>query len=386
VSAARIGARLFGRALLIGTLACLLAHLAARGIIARSEPAVLTNTTGYLARATGGAEALPTLFGKGDRPSLLIGAAALMNGFSAEQFDARLRSRGLPSSTYNLTSVSFNPEHTWLMAKRVVAAARQKGERLATVIVNFCPATATLAYNKRSEVLKRAALAAPIDLMRALSDGNGAELLGVRLLGGVGPSELRTLLEAQLRPPTLRREEQLRAGLLDAQAGARGARRPAWDPARRGDFQLRTPETAGDYDELLALNQTPKSRAMQVKRFVGANDLKELRFSEKKIDHFVEAVRLLSSVGDCVIVVVEPVRQPEGAPSAEGQGRLDAVLRRVERETGAKTIDLTTTDEITDEDWFDLLLLNETTGRTKLTTILADRVAEATASGCRTRR
>ena len=102
----------------------------------------------------------------------------------------------------------------------------------------------------------------------------------------------------------------------------------------------------------------------------------ELRFDEQQVAPFIEAVSALASVSQETRVVLAPRNPAWNHPTPEGRARLAAVLALIEKETGAKVLDLAESPEFSPEDFIDVTHLNESTGRPKLSRRLAEAVAE----------
>jgi hypothetical protein len=158
---------------------------------------------------------------------------------------------------------------------------------------------------------------------------------------------------------------------------------PEWDPLRRGEARLLYEETREAYAAWARLRSAPEVLALERQWRVDTGDLLELRFDERKVAAFAEAVRALAGVSERTVLLLAPRNRAWAEPSAEGRARLAGVLARLSRETGVPVVDLSEAPEFTPEDFIDVTHLNESSGRPRLSRRLAEalRVPPAPVAG-----
>jgi hypothetical protein len=377
-------------------LALLVAALGlSRGFITLVERTTPPETRAHLTegsgRLVGFLEALPGLARRKDAV-LVFGSSLIQHGFSPEAFEEHL---GAPVTAYNLGFPGVDPELQALLARRVAGAFEQTGRRARLSLVEFTPFQATLARGqaqafREHAAVKKALLADPALLARVArrSPEEASHLGALWLMGGTSPLAVTSLLEQRLlegpapswwpvsppREPDMERKAWV-ARIHEGRAAVERRQVPEWDPQRRGEVRWLFDETREAYTAWARLRSAPEVLETERQWRVETSDLLELRFDERQVRAFIEAVRALASVSRETRVVVAPRNLAWNQPTPEGRARLAAVLALIERETGARVLDLSESPEFGPEDFIDVTHLNESSGRPKLSRRLAEEVA-----------
>ena len=326
--------------------------------------------------------ALPRIAAGPGKKGVVLGASAVAQGFSPEEFDARLAEEKISLTSYNLGQNAPDPLILRLLTARIRTTFESRSERLFLSIIEFSPGDSTQAAESglaQVDSIRRAQLAGWGELARLFtkSPKTGADLGALKALGGLGAPELAGALRQRLL--TEREKETERAVLireLDRELRAIGSGREiaSWDWRRRGGQRLLFPATRKTY-EALVRSSTPAWLASDRRGFVANGDILELRFSDEMIANFVRAVKNLQAISEHTYVLISPRNAAWIAPTPAGAERLSRVLSRIGRETGGKTIDFYSDQEFLPADFLDTVHLNEISGRPKLMKALAKRVA-----------
>ncbi|HSP78570.1 MAG TPA: SGNH/GDSL hydrolase family protein [Myxococcaceae bacterium] len=380
--------------------------LAALGM-ARGFISLLERTTPQEARAhlTEGAgrirdflQALPEVASREDA-ALVFGSSLIQHGFSPEVFEAHLGAP--PVTAYNLGFPGVEPEVQHLLALRVAEAFRRSGRRARLTVVEFTPFQATAARGQAPRFrelanVKKALLATPGEVAKEAlrSPEEAAHLAALQALGGTSPLAVTPLLESQLLggpPPAWwpgpRPEEPdaerkaLAARMRAVRARLEGRTVPEWDARRRGEVRHLFDETREDYAAWARLRSAPELLELERQWRVETSDLLELRFDERKVAAFSEAVRALASVSERTVLLLAPRNLAWAEPTPEGRARLAEVVARLSRETGVPVVDLAEAPGFGPEDFIDVTHLNESSGRPKLSRRLAEALTAPPQAG-----
>lgn len=392
-SSERIAARTLG----VGLVLLLAALGLARGLAALVErgspPERLHQFSEGTERLVNFLDALPGIAQRDDAV-LVFGSSIIQHGFSPETFEQHV---GAPVTAYNVGFPGVDPETQALLARRVASTFEPTGHKARLALVEFTPFQATLARGRavnfrELSAIKKALLADPLALAQIArrSPEEASHLAALRLLGGSSPKVMKSLLEDQLldrqQPDWWPVPESLDAVLLERRSwvtrihegrmAAEHRQLPEWDPVHRGEVRWIFDGTREDYLAWAKLRNTPEALKPDLEWRIATSDILELRFDEEQVRYFIEAVRALASVSRETRVVLAPRNPAWNQPTPEGRARLAAVLALIEKETGAKVLDLAESPEFTAEDFIDVTHLNESSGRPKFSRRLAEAVAE----------
>jgi hypothetical protein len=396
-SSDRIAARTLG----VGLVLLLAALGVARGFIRVVERGIPPRE---LHRYSEGTERLVNFLGalpelaRRDDAVLVFGSSLIQHGFSPETFEQHA---GAPVTAYNLGFPGVDPEMQAMLARRVAETFAATGHKARLSLVEFTPFQATLARGRSARfreltTAKKALLAHPLLLAQIArrSPEEASHLAALQLLGGTSPEVVKSILEDQLlwsdtptwwpvpSPPDPGAERKAWvARIHEGRAAAERREVPEWDPARRGEVRWIFDETREAYTAWARLRSAPEVLTPEREWRVRSSDMLELNFDEQQVDAFIEAVRALASVSRETRVVLAPRNRAWNQPTPEGRARLAAVLAHIERETGAKVLDLAESPEFGPEDFIDVTHLNESSGRPKFSRRLAEAVAGQTGQG-----
>ena len=385
--------RTAARALGAGLGLLVAALVLARGFITLLERTTPRETRAHLTEGAGRVrdflQALPDIAARRDA-ALVFGSSLIQHGFSPEVFETHL---GGPRVTaYNLGFPGVDPEVQRLLALRVAEAFQRGGHRARLTVVEFTPFQATLARGQAPHLrelanVKKAMLATPGFLVETAlrSPEEASHLAALQALGGTSPLAVTSLLEHRLfegpppawwpGPPP----EQPDAGRKALAARIRAVRDtvegrpvPEWDAVRRGEVRLVFEETREDYAAWARMRSAPEVLARDLRWRVETSDLLELRFDERKVAAFAEAVRALAGVSEHTVLLLAPRNRAWVQLTPEGRARLAEVVARLSRDTGVPVVDLSEAPELTPEDFIDVTHLNESSGRPRFSRRLAE--------------
>ena len=359
------------------TCAVLAARLAAWGIASRGYMDALG-----LVRLRQMLSALPRIAAGPEKKGVVLGASAVIQGFSPEEFDARLAEEKISLTSYNLGLNSPDPLILRLLTARIRAIFERRSERIFLSIIEFSPSDATQAAEFGFEgvhAVHRAELTNWSGLAELLieSPRMGVELGALKALGGYEVSMLSAALRQRLYISHEKSTEQadllkelnreLSAVLGEGDIGQ-------WNRRQRGGQRILFPGTRNSYTALVRAS-TYAQLADDRQGFVEAGDILELHFSEEAIADFIRAAKNLQAVSEHTYVLISPRDAAWIEPTHAGAERLNRALSRIERETGAKTIDFYSDREFQSTDFLDVVHLNEISGRPKFMKALAKRTA-----------
>lgn len=377
------GNRIAARALAVGLGVLVAAWAMARGFIALLERSTDRETRAYITegadRIQDFLQELPAIAAREDA-ALVFGSSLIQHGFSPEVFEANL---GGPRVTaYNLGFPGVDPEVQLLLAHRVAESFQRSGHRARLMVVEFTPFQATLArgrsakFNEMANV-KRAMLATPGDLVETAlrSPEEASHLAALQALGNNSPLAITSTLEHQLFDEPAPADDARQVLVARIRAGkARVEQRHvrAWDPVRRGESRLFFEETREDYLAWARMRSAPEILEQNLEWRVRTSDLLELRFDERKVAAFAEAVRALAGVSERTVLMLAPSNRAWVQLTPGGRARLAEVVARLSRDTGVPVVDLSEAPEFTPEDFIDVTHLNESSGRPRLSRRLAE--------------
>jgi hypothetical protein len=150
-----------------------------------------------------------------------------------------------------------------------------------------------------------------------------------------------------------------------------------------GDWSLKTrgaaprpealsPETVDLLARLMKNLQYPESRRADLEDRIRCCDVLDLHFDEGLVRDFIAMVRELGAISDRIEVVLLPKNYDWVKNPPEALARQQAVLERIERETGARVSDYQYRPEIDERYFWDVTHLTIYEGQDRFTTLLAD--------------
>jgi hypothetical protein len=313
---------------------------------------------------------------------LLVGTSDTAFGLSPEVFDNRLHEKGINVTSYNLGMPSMSPDVERVFSRRVRNALDAKHRKAALTVVEFGPTLATFtATMDEGHVVQRAQVFEPRDLLAlaARSPVEASDTVTLMLLGGVSPTLAPALVLATVDDGSEGGGTDLTydsGPLLRVAVKHPGVADP-WNLEWRGERRWNVPESAELYAEMVRQRTTvPKAMESQVDWLVREFDLFDLNIDPRALKEFIDAVRELSAVSERTVVLMAPMNSAWNKPTPAGRARLKSALAQISQETGAPVLDFSEATEFGTQDFMDIVHLNEITGRTKWSALLADRVAE----------
>jgi len=315
--------------------------------------------------------------------AVVFGTSPMQWGFSPTIFDRTMTDGGVSTQTYNLGNFGIGPDLMLIMARRLGDDLQAEGRRMRLGIVEFTPWNATNA--RRNDFFINAMAAAQrarlvdvgmvVDIARH-SLTEASELLTLKAWGDVPPEAAVIIYNRMVLKPitnlgTDRRSRLIRDAGKRARVNSQGE---AWNLRRRGEVVLRDPAKPEDYDAWLELHQQPEFMKEDLAWRVNSADIHGLHFDDQFIDEYIDLVRELKTFSDHVVVIVAPCHPDARPEDAAARARLDAVLKRIADETAVPIVDLYEAPEFVRYDFMDNTHVNDSTGKAKMSRLLAERI------------
>lgn len=359
----------------------------------------MNNVSGatILGRAVQALEALPQITAEPDDLVLVFGSSMTEAGFSARQFDRQMAERGVAVKSFNFGFGGLNPYFQDFVARRIREAFQAEDRRLKLAVIEFCPFQVTEArWRGAQEIVDSyvTILSSSEELWQMAREdpARGARLLNIHYLRDDISAEMVTWYFG--RPL---RSGRPRSGLpVDEQAAER--RREIievlneqfekdypdfpddvdWHYPWQGAGTIpdeRSAETRERLAEFYALGRTRQRMEDDRLHRVNCCDIEEMHFEEVLIQAFVRMVKEFQQFSDQVEVIMLPRNEAWIHYPPAGRQRLDAVLERLESETGLEVRDYQQLDIITPEMFSDTTHLTRYEGDVAFTGFLADTYA-----------
>lgn len=380
-----------------GFLVLLISTLLARAVTAlvasTSAPHVLWSVTVDVNRIREFTAALPEIAERTENAAFFVGGSVVTYGFSPKVFDARMREHAIDLRSYNVGVNGNVPEVDALTVRRIGDAYNHANRRVRVMMIAFGAwafadwFTGLNPNRNRSRLVKSAALSTETEIASLFlhEPRYASELLGVRILGGLGAPDSIGLLGERMfggpangavspswwfgaDPPAPDPYEQ---AVRDTRRGW-SLQFGHWDDSVRGEFfQGRGDDEA--YARLASFAVKPSEE-----RIKSYDDMikGDMNVQPEPFAQFLESVRVARGFSDAVVVVVIPTNPVAGRLNAEGRRHFEEIKAELRR-TGASVIDLFEPPELTMADYIDISHLNERTGKPIFSALLADRVADA---------
>lgn len=318
---------------------------------------------------------------------LVVGSSGFQAAFSPRIFDTRSAEHGVPTTSFNLSSVAVSPELERVIAERGVEALSRRELKADAVYVEFTPTFATLRSRSMDSANepRLASLVRPRDVWQAIptSPSHALRIATLLALGRHLPGELTPRISDRLFPEDDAAREPLQQppgppelAALQAMPVAQRLRKrrmaeAPWEPRLRGEFFPITEPDEIDWTE--RMNALDRTRPAQRRNNIAEFDSIDLELDPDRVKDFVAAFDELRRVSPKVYVVLLP-RPSSFQISPLGRTRLNAVLERF-RDRGMPVLDYLDAPTISDGDFKDVIHLNHYSGRSKLTSALADHWA-----------
>lgn len=385
-----------------GFLVLLISTLLARGItalVASTTPSfVRWGVTIDVDRIREFKADLPEIAGRTENAAFMVGGSPVLYGFSPKLFDARMRAHAIDVRSYNVGINANFPDMDALIVRRIGDAYKHANRRVRVMMITFGPWAFSRWFaagdpnRNRSRLVKSAALLTETEIASLfLHDPNFAsELLGVRMLGGLGAPDTIALLGERMfggringavspswwfgaDPPAPEPYDKV---VHDTRVGW-GSQLGHWDGGASGEFF----QDRGDDEAVARLQSATDALSPSEERVTWYDDKTkgDIQIEPELFAKFLDAVRFAQGFSDAVVVVVMPTNPLVGRLTAEGRRHFEEIKAEMVRQTGVSVIDLYEPPGLTRADYIDLSHLNERIGKPMFSTLLADRVADVLA-------
>ena len=347
-----------------------------------------------LGRVVQALDALPQITQEPDDLVMAFGSSMTRAGFSARQFDRQLAEQGVPVKSFNFGFGGLNPYFQDYVARRIREAFEAEDRRLKLAIIELCPFQVTEArWNGAQEAIDSyfTILANQDELWQVVREdpARGIRLLNIHYLRDDISAEMVTWYFGQ---PL--RGGRPRSGLpVDEEAAER--RREVgetlserfeqdypdfpddvdWHYPWQGAGTIpeeRSAETRDLLAELYALGRTEQRMSDDRLHRINCCDIEELHFEETLIAAFVRMVKQFQMFSDQVEIVMLPRNEAWINYPPEGRQRLNALIERLEQETGLIVHDHQQLDVITPEMFSDTTHLTRYGGDVAYTQFLVE--------------
>ena len=347
----------------------------------------------YNGRVVGQLEHLPVVVGenRGKQKVFVVGSSMVQAGFEPTVFDQATREKGVETISYNYGVGNLDPNYQELITRRIREQFLRGDEKLALTLIEFNPFQATQVRSVFGSITADqniAVLASDAELWEITLDDptRGVRLFNIRYLRDGLSAELITSATALLnQAPNTSTEAYRIADRQSDELWARFNELRNTDTTIQGSSQWNVDTRGGRIDKsklsaeaLDALGQWAASRRYagfmesDLARRVRGADILELKFDDRSIVAFIAMVRDLQVVSDHIEVILLPRNTDWVNYAPDVQRRLDAVLRRIEVETGVFVRDYQVDPRIRPEHFQDTTHLSYYDGIDVFTRMLAN--------------
>lgn len=340
--------------------------------------------------------AIPQIAGEPEDLVLFYGSSMTEAAFSPRQFDREMAARGMPVKSFNFGFGGLNPRYQALLAKRIEEAFGAHDRRLKTAVIEFNPFQTTrtrwegalpiddsfVAILSSADELFDIALAEPRRGIRLLTikylrNEISAEMITTFFMGGFNnpgpPSEIP--VDESVRDRLQEMGPEFNRYFEEDYPEHEGE---DWWYRWQGGGTLaeeRSPELLELSKELYELQQADYLMDRDRLRRIHSADIVDLNFEEALVADFIELVKTFQSFSDEVDILLLPrnTRWIVNPPAAVE--RLEAVLARIELETGVPVKNFQDLPEIQPEMFRDTTHLNRYRGAVAFTRRLVEEYA-----------
>lgn len=312
----------------------------------------------FLDRVLEAREALPRIVEQEGDLVMVFGSSMTQAGFSARHFDRLIAERGGETRSWNFGFGGLNPFFQDYLSRRVREAFEAEDRKLALALIELNPfQTTTTRWQGAEPVIDSfiTYLASDEELLEmALEDPErGALLYTIRYLrDGVSAEMITTFFGQELfeqRPqesdrPSLSEEDQARFDELAELLNERFEEEypdfedRAWSYEWQGAGTVpweRPAETVELFPEFYRLIQANERQMHDDLLFrIRTTDILELELEELLVERFIAVVESFKPIAERVEVILLPRNTQWVEYTPEARARLDALIERIERETG----------------------------------------------------
>ncbi len=350
----------------------------------------------FLGRVLEARAALPQILAEEEDLVMFFGSSMTEAGFSARIFDRELAERGANAKSFNFGFGGLNPLFQDYLSRRLREAFEAEDRKLELALIEFNPFQATRTRYERAVPAIDAyvgMLASPGELLEILLEDptRGMRILTIHYLRDDVSAEMATWYFGEfLRPPVPEsdlEQDEARQERLDEVSDTLNAKfeeeYPDWDGSQwnygwQGAGTIpseRSEETLELMREFYQLLRTEKHMADDLLWREYSADILNLEFEEELVAAFIRMVGEFQRFSKRVEVVMLPRNTDWIQYSPEARARLDAVVRRIQEETGVTFRDYQVIEEITPEMFGDTTHLARYQGDVPFTRFLAERYA-----------
>ena len=377
-------------------LVVVLGMAAALGVVRAYALSVGASGSIFLGRVMQARAALPQILEEEEDLVIFYGSSMTQAGFSARVFDQELTQRGARVKSFNFGFGGLNPFFQDLLARRIREAFESEGRQLELALIEFNPFQTTKTRFQRAESAIDAytgVLASPEEVRQILFEdpARGVRILNIHYLRDDISAEMATFFFSDfLRPPVpesdLEEDEaqQERLQEIGNQLNEKfNEEYPDWDGSQWSyDWQgagtipsERSEETLALFRDYYPLMRNEKRMTDDLLWRQYSADILNLDFEEDLVAAFIRLVGEFQQFSNHVEVVMLPRNTKWVQYSPEARARLDAVVARIQKETGVSFRDDQDLEEITPEMFSDTTHLARYHGDVPFTLLLADRYA-----------
>lgn len=373
-----------GMALSMGIIRAYTAYVDARGQTA-------------LARVLTSLDAIPQITAEPDDLVLFFGSSMVGAGFSPRQFDAELAEKGIAVTSFNFGCGGLNPLFQDYYSRRLRDGFQKQDRKLKLALIEFNPFQATIVRRSRALNIEDSYLAL-LATQKELLDftyqdlERGALLHNIRYFRGGISAEMITNYFSQgfQEPPTIKsvytpNEEVIqRRRELSQEISKRFDQdypnydAAPWSYAWQGGGTIpeeRSAETLRIVDEYYTVQQDPYFMDRARLRRIQTADIIDLHFDETLVASFIQIVKNFQQFSEQVEVMLLPRNTRWIQRPPEAIQRLNAMVDRIQTETGLVIRNYEDLDQITPDMFRDATHLNRYVGAVTFTKFLVEEYA-----------
>lgn len=310
----------------------------------------------FLGRVLQARAALPRIVQAEEDLVMVFGSSMVEAGFSPRHFDRLVNARGGEVKSWNFGFGGLNPYYQDYLSRRVREAFEEGDRRLELALIEFNPFQVTRTRWQRAEpsidsFITLLASEAELRGMALADPERGALLYTIRYLRDNVSAEMTTTFFGRAFQEPPRRSErpgldeagEARLAELSEELDRRfEAEYPDWVEAqwsfeRQGGGTVPWERPAGTvalFPEYYALLHNDRRMEDDLLRRIATTDILELDFEPLLIESFIAMVENFKAISNHVEVILLPRNTDWVNYSPEVAARLQAVLERIEAETG----------------------------------------------------
>lgn len=326
---------------------------------------------------------------------MFFGSSMVQAGFSPREFQAHLAEQGREVRAWNFGFGGLNPLYQDYLARRVRDQFVANDARLSLALIEFNPFQTTTRRRDGARPIDESyinILATDAEVLEILRSDvrRGVRMFNIRYLRDNVSAQMATFFFGQglsnNRPPRTELEQDETITARFAELGPLLNERfeqeyPDYDGCDwcldwlgGGTIAAERPaDTLALFEELYSLQQNPHDMSNDLLQRIHRADIIDLHFDEELIRHFIALVRVFQTFSDEVQVVLLPRNTDWVVNPPEAQARLQAVIERIETETGLQIDNHQVIDAVSNTMFADTTHLNRYQGAAQYTRYLAEQ-------------